>query len=90
MKARSLDRISEDSQEMKSSFKLAMRELEAVLDRKKPLTDLTKVAANTVSNYAKIKSSEVHDKGLEIMLMRKEMQMIGSDEAEPKKLAAAK
>jgi hypothetical protein len=67
---------TQDSNTMKRSFQLAVEELEAVLSRKKPITDLTKVAANTVSNYAKIRSTEIHDKGLEILMMRKDIKVL--------------
>ena len=64
-----------DSQSMRESFRLAMREIEAVLAKKKKITDLTKLAANTVSNYAKIRSTEVHDKALEVVLMRRSLPL---------------
>lgn len=74
MKLRTLEKTSEDSRAMKESFKLAMKEIEAVLGKKRSITDLTKLAANTVSNYAKIRSTEVHDKALEVMLLRRGMK----------------
>ena len=39
----------------------------------KAITDVTRVAANTLSNYSRIKSTEIHDKALEIMLRRKDI-----------------
>lgn len=72
--------VKQDSQLMSKAFKLAMKELEDVLDRKKPITDITKVAANTVSNYSRIKSTEIHDKALELMIARKDIKQINFDE----------
>jgi len=71
-----MKKINEDSQIMAKAFKLAMIEIEAVLDRKKPITDITRVAANTVSNYSRIKSTEIHDKALELMIARKDIRAI--------------
>ena len=60
-----------DSRAMQKVFKLSIAEIEAVLSRSKAITDVTRVAANTLSNYSRIKSTEIHDKALEIMLRRK-------------------
>jgi len=62
---------------MRKVFVLALKELEEVLERKKSITDVTRVAANTLSNYSRIKSSEVHDKALELMIARKDIKAIG-------------
>lgn len=53
-----------DSQEMRKAFELAVKEIVAVLERKKDITDITKVAAGTLGNYTRIKSTEVHEMGL--------------------------
>ena len=53
-----------------------MKEIEDVLDRKKSITDVTRVAANTVSNYSRIKLTEIHDKALELMIARKDIKAI--------------
>jgi hypothetical protein len=65
-----------DSKVMERAFKLAIQEIEEVLSRKKPITDITRVAANTVSNYSRIKSTEIHDKALELMMARKDIKSI--------------
>ena len=70
------EKITEDSKTMSRAFKLAMKEIEEVLDRKKPITDITRVAANTVSNYSRIKTTEIHDKALELMIARKDIKFI--------------
>lgn len=75
MKTDPLDETMRDSTAMQASFRLSMKEIELVLAGKKKITDLTKLAANTVSNYAKIRSTEVHDKALEIALMRRAMRI---------------
>jgi hypothetical protein len=58
---------------MQKVFRLSIAEIEAVLSRSKAITDVTRVAANTLSNYSRIKSTEIHDKALEIMLTRKDI-----------------
>lgn len=69
-----------DSERMTKAYGLAVKELEQVLDRKKPITDVTKIAAGTVANYSRIKSTEVHEMGLKLM-----MQKNGIKEIEPAK-----
>ena len=66
-----------DSQEMREAFKLAVRELEQVLGKKKSITDVTKVAAGTVANYSRIKSTEIHEMGLKIMMEKNNIKLIG-------------
>lgn len=80
MKKMSFEKVTEDSRTMGGAFKLAMKEIEEVLERKKPITDVTKIAANTVSNYSRIKSTEIHDKALELMMARKDIKAIGFGE----------
>ena len=46
-----------DSKRMEKVFDLAITEIEAVLARKKPVTDLTRLAGASLSNYSKIKST---------------------------------
>lgn len=83
MKARDLSKVKNDSLAMEKVFRLSLVEIEEVLSRKRPITDITKVAANTLSNYSRIKSTEIHDKALEIMLSRKDIKILpqGSDDA---------
>lgn len=66
----------EDSRSMAKVFALSLTEIEGVLSRKKPITDVTRVAANTLSNYSRIKSTEIHDKALELMIARKDIKAI--------------
>jgi len=65
-----------DSERMRKAFDLAMKEIEEVLERKKIITDVTRLAANTVSNFSRIKSTEIHDKALEIMITRKDIKLL--------------
>jgi len=76
MKKLDFEYINKDSLIMEKAFKLALKEIEDVLDRKKSITDVTRVAANTVSNYSRIKSTEIHDKALELMIARKDIKAI--------------
>lgn len=71
-----LTKFNVDSDLMKKSFQLSVKELEAVLDRKKSFTDITKLAATTLNSYSKIRSTEVHEKGLEIMLMKQDVKQL--------------
>lgn len=68
-----MSKIDYATDRMKKHYELSLDEIEKVLSDKKPITDKTRLAANVVSNYAKLKQSEVHDKGLEIM--REKMQL---------------
>lgn len=80
MKKMNFENCTKDSKAMSKAFALAMKEIEDVLERKKPITDITKVAANTVSNYSRIKSTEIHDKALELMIARKDIKAIGFED----------
>ncbi len=63
--------IYQDSRKMKKAFDMAVDEVEAVLSRKKTITDITKLAGITIATYSRVKSTEMHDKALEIMIERK-------------------
>jgi len=68
--------IQEDTESMKAVFHLAIAEIESVLQRKKSITDVTRLAANTLSNYSRIKSSEIHNKAIELMIVRKDIKQL--------------
>jgi hypothetical protein len=59
---------------MEVVFNLAIDEIESVLNHEKAITDVTRLAANTLSNYSRLKSTEIHDKALEIMLIRNNLR----------------
>lgn len=65
-----------DSKAMAKVFALALKEIEIVLEGKKAITDVTKVAANTLSNYSRIKTTEIHDKALELMIAKDNRKLI--------------
>jgi hypothetical protein len=69
------DYIKVDSMSMNRVFKLSVGEIEDVLSRKKAITDVTKVAAVTLSGYSRIKSTEIHEIALMSMLERKGEQV---------------
>jgi uncharacterized protein (DUF2384 family) len=72
--------LSEDSKKMKRVFNLSVDELENVLTRKKPPTDITKIALVSASTYSRIKSTEVHEKALEIMMKKGNLKItLGED-----------
>lgn len=66
--------VYEDSIKMKRAFDLAVDEIENVLGRKKTITDITRLAGVTVATYSRVKSTEMHDKALEIMLSKKQLK----------------
>lgn len=68
--------MKSDSQKMAKAFDLAVNELEAVLGRTKAITDITKIAAGTVANYSRIKSTEVHELGLKLMMKKNGIKQI--------------
>jgi len=72
--------ISQDTESMRKLFDLCVKEIEAVMDKRKTITDVTRLAANTLSNYSRLKSSEIHDKAIELMIERKDIKRLpGSD-----------
>lgn len=77
VKADVLRDVSKDSSAMGKVFSLSLEEIESVLDRKKAITDVTKLASASLSNYSRIKSTEIHDKALEIMLGKSQRQIEG-------------
>lgn len=68
--------ISHDTESMEKVFNLCIKKIEDVLDRKKTITDVTRLAANTLSNYSRLKSSEIHDKAIELMIARKDIKQL--------------
>ncbi len=62
--------VKKKTEKMDEVFDTALAEIKAVLDRTKAITDVTKLAANMLSNYSKIYASEVHDRGLDIIEQR--------------------
>ena len=70
MKAR-LEKINQDSEALRPAFLLAAKHLESYLDGKTAGSDKIKVAAITVNGYAKVRSTEIHDKALEIMMAKR-------------------
>jgi hypothetical protein len=71
--------VCDDSKRMRKAFELSIEEIESVLQRKRAITDVTRVAANTLSNYSRVKSTEIHDKALELMVARKDIKQIQTD-----------
>jgi hypothetical protein len=53
--------------QMERVFGLGIQEIENVLTGKKTITDVTRLASNTLSNYSRILSSEIHERALEFM-----------------------
>lgn len=62
--------ITKDSKAMEKVFELALKEIEAVLDSKTNISDVTKLACAALGGYSRIKSTEVHNKALEIAMGR--------------------
>jgi hypothetical protein len=68
--------VKHGTNSMDKAFGLSVTEIEKVLEGKKPITDITKLAANTVSNYSKIKASEVHEMGLILAEQKMRQKML--------------
>ncbi len=60
------DSITVQAEKIKKTFWKSVDEILAVLERKKPNTDITKTAIVFMSNAAKIMSSEVHNRALDL------------------------
>jgi hypothetical protein len=65
-----IDESRIDSIRMKDVFELSVSEIESVLGRKKANTGITKLAATSLSAYAKIRSMEIHEASLRVMLSK--------------------
>ncbi len=76
MKKLNIARITEDTETWKPAFKLAAKEIEEVLSHRKTPTDLTRIASNTGSTYARLKAAEIHDKALELLMARKDLNLL--------------
>ena len=72
-----LKNVTKDSEAMEKAFSLCLKEIESVLGGERGITDLTKLAAATLGGYSRIKSTEIHDKALEIMLARSAKSITG-------------
>jgi hypothetical protein len=77
MKKINYETIHRDTEKMQRAFDLAVDEIVEVLSRKKPPTDITRLASNVASTYGKLKSAEVHDKALEIYLTKQGQNIKG-------------
>jgi hypothetical protein len=67
-----------DTDSMQKVFELSLKEIEVVLEGNRKITDKTKLAANTLSNYSRIKSTEIHEQALRLMAQRSQnMKSIG-------------
>lgn len=69
------------SEKMEKVFNLAIVELEKILDGKKAVTDLSKIAATSMGVYTKLVSTELHSHVLKFAIMKD----ISKDRAELKK-----
>lgn len=67
---------TKDSKAMEKAFQLSIDEITGVLEGKRTNTEITRLAANTLSNYSRIKSTETHDKALELMIVSKDLKVI--------------
>lgn len=51
----------EDSIKMQNVFEHAIKELEEVFQGKKVVTDITKMAASSISVYSRLRATELHE-----------------------------
>lgn len=76
-----LETIKSDSQRMSKVFDLAVTEVEKILSGKSRITDITKVAASSIATYSRIRSTEVHEMALRLMIEKNDAgikQLIGN------------
>jgi len=69
-------KINQDTEAMGDLFNLCVKEIRDVLTRKATMTDITRLAAATLSNYTRLKSTEIHDKAIELMMTRKDIKQL--------------
>jgi len=55
---------------LKKIFDLSIKEIEMVLDGKKQITDVTRLAANSLTNFVKVRQIEIQEKALELEARR--------------------
>jgi hypothetical protein len=55
---------------LKKIFDLSVKEIEAVLDGKKQITDMTRLAANSLTNFVRMRHIEIQEKALELETRR--------------------
>jgi len=65
----------QDSKKMTKVFDLSVQEIEKVLSGKSAITDITKVASAAMATYSRVKSTEVHELALQIMMDRQGIRM---------------
>jgi len=56
--------LNSDSQSMQEVFRLSIDEIRAVLKRDRKMSDVTKTAVVTLSNYTRIKATENNERAL--------------------------
>ena len=56
--------FNSDSQAMQDVFRLSLEEIRAVLSRQRKMSDVTKTAVVTLSNYTRVKATENNERAL--------------------------
>jgi hypothetical protein len=51
---------------LKNIFELSVKEIESVLNGSKQITDITRLAANSLTNFVKLRASELQEKALQL------------------------
>lgn len=59
-----------ETDKMSKVFDLAVNEIEKVLSDKKAITDKTKVSVASLGVYSRLRSAEVHEEALKIMVQK--------------------
>lgn len=62
--------VKTDSSKMERVFELSVEEIERVLNKKCAITDVTKIASSALATYSRIRSTEVHELGLQLVMAR--------------------
>ncbi|OFW57226.1 MAG: hypothetical protein A2W01_04165 [Candidatus Solincola sediminis] len=69
--------MGRDADAMQSVFRLSLKEIEEVLEKKRSITDATRLAASTLMSYAKIKSADIQEEALRAAIRGKQPKAIG-------------
>lgn len=65
-----------DTKKMLRIFDLSVKEVEEVLSNKKTISEKTKISIASLGVYSRLKSAEVHEMALKILMQRHKIKAI--------------
>jgi hypothetical protein len=68
-----LQETQEDNEKIKKALNLSLDEIIHVLENKQKITDRTKMATATFMGYTRLRSTQVHQRALEVAVARKDV-----------------